>query len=134
MRLIFIVISGVILFFVQCSSERDTNQSYLYGTWEAEWFLVDEDMQKMFSTTEITMYGHVVFDHNKMAEITAFGFEGCVFASDTAMNRLNYHLRDSILNLTNGEKDIIFTYMVKEKLPDKLTLELMNDIQLTLRR
>jgi hypothetical protein len=134
MRLIFIIISGVLLFFIQCTSERDTSQSYLHGTWDAEWYLVDEDMQQMFSATEITMYGHVVFDQDEKAEITAFGFEGCVFASDTAMNQLNYHFQDSILNLTNGEKDIIFTYKVKEKMPDKLTLELMNDIQLTLRR
>ena len=84
MRLIFIVISGVLLFFIQCSSEKDTSQSYLNGTWDAEWFLVDEDMQKMFSATEIKMNGHVVFDQDMMAEITAFVFEGCIFASDTA--------------------------------------------------
>lgn len=134
MRFIFIVISGVLLFFSQCSLEKDTNQSYLNGTWDAEWFLVDEDMQQMFTAREITMNGYVVFDQNMMAEITAFGFEGCVFASDTAMNRLKYNFQDSILNLTNDEKDIIFSYKVKEKLPDKLTLELMEDILLTLRR
>jgi hypothetical protein len=134
MRLIFIVFSGVLLFFGQCSSKKETSHSYLNGTWEAEWFLVDEDMQKMFSVEEITMNGHVIFDQNRMAEITAFGFEGCVFASDTAKNHLKYDFQDSILYLTSGEKDIIFSYRVREKHPDKLVLELMDDILLTLRR
>ena len=87
MSKIFVFISGVLIFiFSQCSTEKESGQSYLNGTWDAEWFLVDEDMQKMFSTAEITMNGQVVFGEDKMAEITAFGFNGCVFASDTARN------------------------------------------------
>jgi len=135
MRIIFSIFSGVLLFiFSQCSLEKESNQSYLDGTWEAEWLLVDEDMRTMFSPTEIAMNGHVVFDKNMTAEITAFGFKGCVFASDTAKNKLTYDFQDSLLNLTNSEKDVVFSYRVKEKLPDKLTLELMDDILLTLRR
>jgi hypothetical protein len=135
MRSFFIVISGVlILLFYQCTSEKDSTRSYFEGAWNAEWFLLDKDMQSMFSTSEITMYGQVVFDVNETVEITAYGFDGCVFASDTAQNALNYEFQDSLLNMINGEKEVVFAYKVKEKLPDKLTLLLMDDIQLTLHR
>jgi len=135
MRLIFrvFILLGIVHLF-QCTSEKDSTSSYIDGAWKAEWFLVDKEMQKMFSVTEISMNGQVVFDQNNMAEITAFGFEGCVFASDTAKNKLKYDFQDSLLNLVNGEKEVVFSYIVKEKLPDQLTLVLMDDILLTLRR
>jgi hypothetical protein len=135
MSKIFSIISGVLIFiFSQCTSEKESQRSYLDGTWEAEWLLVDEDMQQMFSPSEISMNGQVVFDENKMAEITAYGFEGCVFTADTAKNHLSYDFQDSLLNLLNNEKEVVFSYRVKEKLPDQLKLVLMDDILLTLRR
>ena len=135
MRRFFIFISGVlILLFYQCTSEKDSTRSYFEGAWNAEWFLLDKDIQSMFSASEITMCGQVIFDENETVEITAYGFDGCVFASDTAKNTLNYEFQDSLLNLINSEKEVVFAYQVKEKLQDKLTLLLMDDIQLTLRR
>jgi hypothetical protein len=135
MRLIFsvFILLGILHLF-QCTSDKDSTSSYIDGAWKAEWFLSDKDMQKMFSSTEITMNGRMVFDQNNTVEITAFGFDGCVFASDTAKNNLKYDFQDSLLNLINGEKEVVFSYRVKEKLPDKLALVLMDDILLTLHR
>ena len=107
---------------------------YFTGTWEAEWYLVDEHMLETFSKSEITMNGLVIFYPDQFVEITAYGFEGCVFASDTARNKLHFEFQDSLLNLINKEKEVVFSYKVKEKLPEKLTLLLMDDIQLTLSR
>ena len=135
MRRFFIVISGVlILLFNNCVPEKDPNRSYFEGLWKAEWFLNDGKMQNMFSTDQITMNGQVFFNEDKTVEITAYGFEGCVFAADTAKNTLKYEFQDSVLNLTNDEKEVVFSYRVQEKLPDKITLLLMEDIQLTLHR
>jgi len=135
MRRFFIIISGVlVLIFNQCTPERESEGNYFTGSWKAEWYLVDEDMHGMFSESEITMSGQVIFNTNQSVEITAYGFEGCVFASDTARNKLHFEFHDSLLNMTNKEKEVVFSYSVKEKLPEKLTLLLMDDIQLTLSR
>ena len=135
MRRFFITISGVlVLIFNQCTPEKDSEADYFTGTWKAEWYLVDEQMHGSFTRSEITMNGLVEFYENQSIEITAYGFEGCVFASDTARNKLHYEFQDSLLNLVNKEKEVVFSYKVKEKLPQKLTLILMNDIQLTLSR
>ena len=135
MRRFFIIISGVlVLIFNRCAQETESDANYFTGTWEAEWYLVDEDMHGMFSDSEIKMNGQVVIDQDQSVEIIAYGFEGCVFASDTARNKLNFEFQDSILNLVNKEKEVVFSYRVKEKLTEKLTLLLMDDIQLTLSR
>ena len=135
MRRFFIIISGVlVLIFNQCEPEKGSEADYFTGTWEAEWYLVDENMLGSFSKSEITMNGWVVFDQDQSVEIMAYGFEGCVFASDTASNKLHFEFQDSLLNLINKEKEVVFSYKVKEKLPEKLTLLLMDDIQLTLSR
>ena len=135
MRRFFIIISGVlVLIFNQCAPERESEANYFTGIWDAKWYLIDKDMHGMFSESEITMDGQVVVDKDRTMEIIAYGFEGCVFASDTASNILHFEFQDSVLNLTNKEKEVVFSYRVKEKLPDKLTLLLMDDIQLTLSR
>ena len=135
MRRFFIIISGVlVLIFNQCAPERESEANYFTGTWDAKWYLIDEDMHGMFSESDITMNGKVVVDKDQTMEIIAYGFEGCVFASDTARNKLNFEFQDSVLNLINKEKEVVFSYRVKEKLPEKLTLLLMDDIQLTLSR
>ncbi len=122
------------MIFNQCATEKESEENYFTGIWEAEWYLVDEDMHGMFSESDITMNGQVVIDRDHTVEIIAYGFEGCVFTSDTAMNMLHFEFQDSILNLINKEKEVVFSYRIKEKLPDKLTLLLMDDIQLTLSR
>ena len=135
MRRFFITISGVlVLIFNQCMPEKDSEADYFTGTWKVEWYLVDEQMHGSFTRSEITMNGLIEFYDNQSIEITAYGFEGCVFASDTAKNKLHYEFQDSLLNLINKEKEVVFSYKVKEKLPQKLILILMDDIQLTLSR
>ncbi len=135
MRRFFIIISGVLLLtFNHCAPEKESEENYFTGTWEAEWYFVDEDMHGMFSESDLTMTGQVIIEQDHEVEIIAFGFEGCVFASDTARNTLHYEFQDSVLNLINKEKEVVFSYRIKEKLPDKLTLLLMDDIQLTLSR
>jgi hypothetical protein len=131
LRVLFFL--GVLQLF-QCTSEEDSANSYIDGTWKAEWLLTDDSMKEMFSASEITMDGELIFNENNIVKITAYGFDGCVFASDTATNQLKYDFQDSLLHMINGEKEIVFSYQVKEKLPDQLTLLLMDDILLTLRR
>lgn len=135
MRRFLLVISGVFVFlFYQCTTGKDPSGSYFEGEWEAQWLLLDDEIRQMFSEADITMSGRVVFQEGAQVEITAYGFEGCVFASDTARNTLHYEFQDSLLNLMNAEKEVVFSYLVREKQPDQLTLVLMDDILLTLRR
>jgi hypothetical protein len=135
MRRFFIIISGVlVLTFNQCAPEKESEEDYFAGTWEAQWYLIDEDMHGIFAESDIKMNGQVVIARDHTVEIIAYGFEGCVFASDTATNTLHLEYQDSILNLINKEKEVVFSYRIREKLPDKLTLLLMDDIQLTLSR
>lgn len=135
MRRFLIVISGVLLFLLyQCKTGKDPSGSYFDGEWQAQWLLLDDEIRQMFSEADITMNGRVVFHDGEHVEITAFGFEGCVFASDTARNTLTYEFQDSLLNLMNSAQEVVFSYTVRERLPDQLTLVLMDDILLTLHR
>lgn len=136
MRRSLIIFSGVVAFlFYRCISEKkDIDHSYFDGKWEAEWLFTDSEMRDMFMESALSMQGEVIFDQQQLVEITAYGFEGCIFAVDTATNTMRYEFQDSVLNLINSEDEVVFSYRIKEQLPDRLTLLLMDDIQLTLHR
>lgn len=134
MRNIFSVISAIFLIILlQCTSKENTT-SLIEGSWNAEWLLMDNTLADIFPPESLIMNGEILFNPPNSVKIKAFGYDGCVFASDTAENVLKYEFTDSLLNMVNDKNEVVFSYLIKEKSPDLISLEMMEDIKLTLRR
>jgi len=125
------VIFLIILF--QCTSKENSNSS-IEGKWNAEWLLMDNSLADIYPPESLIMNGEIYFESTQSAKIKAFGYDGCVFASDTAENQLKYEFTDSLLNMINDENEIVFSYLIIKRLPDLISLEMMDDIKLTLKR
>ena len=78
------------------------------------------------------MKGKIYFSSDEKVTITAFGFDGCVFSSDTATNELFFHLQDSLINMVNDENEVIFSYSINTLEKGNIELSLLNDIHLSL--
>jgi len=134
MRNIFSVIGAVFLIILfQCTSKENANSS-IEGSWNAEWLLMDNSLADIYPPENLIMNGEILFNPSNSANIKAFGYEGCVFASDTAENELKYEFTDSLLNMINDNNEVVFSYLIKERLTNQISLEMMEDIKLTLRR
>lgn len=129
-----LVITSVLFFAIflnGCHEYGDQLKNSLSGKWKARWELNNPDLSEIFSPEQMIMDGEVIFEHNH-ARIRVFGFEGCAFTSDTSENILSFEKNDSILNLMNSDKQVIFSYVIKEEKNNYLRLLLMDDISLTL--
>ncbi len=114
-----------------CHEYGDQMKNSLSGKWKARWELNNPDLNDIFSSEQMIMDGEVIFDQGH-ARIRAFGFDGCAFTSDTSENILSFEKNDSILNLMNSDKQVIFSYVIKEEKNNYMRLLLMDDISLTL--
>lgn len=127
----------VILFIISallsngCREDGEQIKESLSGKWKARWELNNPELKDVFSPEQMSMNGEVIFEQDQ-ARIRAFGFEGCAFTSDTSENILSFEKSDSILNLMNADKQVIFSYVIQEQRHNYLRLLLMDDISLTL--
>lgn len=119
------------LFLNGCHESEDQIKESLSGKWKARWELNNPELKNVFSPEQMIMNGEVIFQQDQ-ARIRAFGFEGCAFTSDTSENLLSFEKNDSILNLMNADKQVIFSYVIQEQKHNYLKLLLMDDISLTL--
>ena len=129
----------ILLFFsialiISCSDEKNNSGYELSGSWKANWYLSDENLETFFTSDQMNMQGEVNFINDKQVSIKAYGFNGCAFTPDTTVNQLYYRIDDSLFNLVNHSDEIIFSYLIQERRPGYIRMLLMDDIQLTLIR
>ncbi len=122
----------LIILFTGCIEDKREHAPELTGCWQARWELSDEELLKLFSPEDMIMNGEFVFQNDQMVNIRAFGYPGCVFTPDTTENQLYYQINDSVLNIINHSKEVVFIYDVNERQNDYINLSLMNDIRLIL--
>jgi hypothetical protein len=125
----FVIFSAILL--NGCNEDGEKIKNSLSGKWKARWELNNPELNEVFSPEQMVMDGEVIFEQDRV-RIRAFGFEGCVFTSDTSENILSFEKNDSILNLMISNRQVIFSYMIKEEKNNYLRLLLMDDISLTL--
>lgn len=125
----FIIFLAIL--FNGCHGAGDQLKGSLSGKWSARWELNNPELKDVFKPDQMVMEGEVIFDKDH-ARIRAFGFDGCAFTSDTSENVLSYRKNDSSLNLMNSDKQVIFSYVIKDEKDHYLKLLLMDDISLTL--
>lgn len=79
------------------------------------------------------MSGKITFDKEKV-NIKAYGFEGCAFGRDTLDHSLFWQVRNDSLILINDEDTPGLVYQIKEVSDEKIRLQLMEDIFVTLEK
>lgn len=115
----------------QHASPQHETGNFLVGAWDAEWSASPELSDDPMG---LKMHGKIDFQDNGEVEIIAYGFEGCIFMSDTMTNNLSYTIEGNVVNL-HAEGDAFgLPYQVKEKQNNEVKLLLMDDIWLTLTR
>ena len=71
---------------------------------------------------------------NGKVEISAFGYDGCIFSDDTLKNILNWKLDDTVLRFIDQGDDHGLPYTINKFTDTEMQLTLLEDINLTLSR
>ena len=110
------------------------NQQRFSGMWLATWQHDPATFPYDTDPATLRMEGHLAFMPNGAVTVTALGFEGCVFSTDTVVNALNYAWQDNKLLLINAKEAFTMDYEIMAQSANSITLSFMQDITLTLRR
>lgn len=119
---------------VGCSTgDREEASDVLEGEWIAQWDTDPNSFPEVSDASIYTMNGNFRFQEGEVT-VTAFGFPGCIFSTDTLSHTLNWNMSNDTLSLVN-EGDIYgMTYRVLEMKDNQVRLQLMDDIVVTLRK
>lgn len=103
------------------------------GVWTATWETDPASFENIPGITDFTMPGKFIFKGDSV-NIKAFGFEGCVFSKDTLDHALIWKVSGDSLILINDEETPGMVYNIKAANEEKISLQLMDDIFLTLEK
>ena len=125
--LIFLVI------LTACTSGSEERPAGWDGAWKATWETDPASFEGIDGITDFTMTGQFTFDNDEL-NIKAFGFEGCVFSQDTLDHSLSWKVSNDSLITKNDEETPGMVFLIKDKTEDRIRLQLMEDIFLTLEK
>jgi len=126
--LLFILIS------INGCDTKKSKEEVIIGEWKAHWQTkADENMPEL-NGENLNMNGLIKFMENGQVEISAFGYEGCIFSDDTLRNILNWKIDDAELRFIDAGDVHGLPYTIKKFSMDELHLTLLEDINLTLSR
>lgn len=114
-----------------CSGTSEKNA--WEGKWKAKW----ETDRNAFGYEGIpadysfTMNGEFEFVGDKVT-IAAFGYDKCIFQTDTSIHTQSWELSGDTLELQNQPGEVGLQYRVIEKTDGKIRLQLVDDIFITL--
>ena len=121
----------IILIMVGCQLEDNTE---LKGEWVAVWTMNPSDLTENIPPENLTMSGVFRFLEDNTANVTAYGYTGCLFCSATLTNKLTWELQDSTLIMKNLDFDFTLEYSVRNHKRKSLELVLMEDITIRLNK
>lgn len=131
-----IVISVLpILFFTLDACEfKKSKEEIIVGEWNAHWETLPDESLPGIDGNDLKMNGAINFRDNGIVEISAFGFQGCIFSDDTMNNTLNWELGDSVLRFIDEGDEHGLPYRISKFGKNEIRLVLLEDINLTLNR
>ncbi|MFT5640133.1 MAG: hypothetical protein ACI9A7_000228 [Cyclobacteriaceae bacterium] len=127
----FLVLLVAIVSYSCGSSSEDKEINNLEGNWTAKWSTDPASFGEIEGISDYTMDGNFIFE-NQMLNIKAYGFEGCVFSTDTLDHNLMWSVSGDSLVLINDDETPGMVYQIKSKTEEKIELQLLDDIMLTL--
>lgn len=111
--------------------EKSANRpSEWHGSWKAEWETPPESYPEV-SDMEFYMNGSFVFTEDSLT-VTANGYPECIFNVDTLSHTQSWYISNDTLFLVNEPNTPGMTYRVASKSSDRIRLQLMEDIFVTL--
>lgn len=117
-----------------CSSPSDEQSSNRptewIGDWNAEWETPPESYPGV-EDMEFYMTGVFAFSSDSLTK-TVNGYPGCIFAIDTLSHTQSWYVSGDTLFLMNGPESAGMTYVVASKSDERIRLQLMEDIFVTL--
>lgn len=120
-----------LIFSVACSSNTEKERPEAWqGHWDAKWETLPESYPGI-EDMEFYMNGSFVFTGDSLT-VQANGFEGCIFNSDTLKHTQSWYVSNDTLFLLNDPELPGMTYTIKVKESNKIELQLMSDIFVTL--
>ena len=127
------IITFSFLLFDACSPEK-SREEMIIGEWQAHWETKPDESFPNLVGDDLQMNGLIKFDEDGKVEISAFGFDGCIFSDDTMTNVLNWKIEDTVLRFIDNGDDHGLPYNIQKFSKAELHLTLLEDINLTLTR
>lgn len=135
-NLVFFAI--ILLLFTGCGSDKKeekettiTKEDVLLGKWDAQW--IKTDPEEGFTGRQLKMNGRMEFTKNRV-NITVYGFDGCIFFSDTVVSKLKWKIEDNVIRFIDLSDDQGLPYNIESFSNDKIKLSLMEDIYIDLEK
>jgi len=123
--------SFLLVFMFGCNSEKN-KQDEILGIWQAHWETKFDDNMPELSSEHLKMNGIINFMSDGKVEISAYGYDGCIFSDDTLNNTLNWKMDDSVLRFIDSGDEHGLPYTINKFSSNELKLTLLEDISLTL--
>lgn len=114
-------------------AEVDELAENIVGQWDSQWEMTGEEV-KEYPARQRKMSGEMVFKNNGEVEVTTYGFEGCIFMSDTATNKMNWKIENQVLRFMDKKDVHGIPYSIESIRDDRIELMIMENIHLTLTR
>ena len=127
-KLIFVAL--VLLF--ACSPTDPAKEAW-QGKWDAKWSTDPAGYGDLAKNMSFEMDGNFTFNGDEIT-ISTFGYDGCIFGSDTLDHTQSWAIKGDTLELQNAPDEPGIQYKVKEQTPDQIKLQLVDDIFVTLTR
>jgi len=102
------------------------------GEWTAKWEM-SKDSYPQMKGYAFEMDGKFQCDDDQVT-ISTYGYEGCIFQTDTSVNTQKWKVQSDTLQLINDPEDLGMSYKILEKSENKAKLQLLDDIFITLER
>ena len=131
--IIIFIVSFLLILVNGCNSNKSKEQQLL-GEWKAHWETKASQDLPDINRDNLEMNGILKFMENGQVEISAFGYEGCIFSDDTLKNVLAWKLDDSVLRFIDSGDENGLPYDIQIFSETELQLTLLEDINLTLYR
>ena len=129
-----IVILASIIFSLHACGPEKSKEEIILGEWNAHWETTPDESFPDIKDEHLKMNGIIRFADDGKVEISAYGFDGCIFSDDTLTNILNWKLEERVLRFIDNDDDHGLPYNIVKFNSKELQLSLLEDINLTLSR
>ena len=115
------------------SNASGTNEIIVEGRWNALWETDPNAFGSISGVTIFKMYGEFIFSGNRVT-IIANGNKGNIFGEERLENTQYYRKTEDKIYLDNGKNQKQIEYTIVSMKNNKIELQLMDDIFITLER
>lgn len=131
---VIIAVLPLSFFILEGCGSMQSKKELIVGEWTAHWETVPDESLPGIAGENLKMNGAINFRESGKVEISAYGFQGCIFSDDTMRNTLNWELADTVLRFIDEGDDFGLPYKISKFGKNEIHLVLLEDINLTLSR